>query len=199
MNLFHDHTIYNHTIFPASGYIEMVIAIIELLCLNGLTAHASISNITFTKPLLLSDGENLMCVYNSNKRNIKFFNKGNLLCVALPTNINYNFATELTMEQILTKLSLELSLDNYHTWLNENGCQRTKFNCISKLWLTHAPNEVIGEISPPLDVDKYFSHPALLDSIFQLAGFLVSAKDSVKKERSFPVKLTVLFGKQNLL
>ena len=56
--------------------------------------------------------------------------------------------------------------------LARRGYHGSQFQPVSQVWRSAAQDEVLATVQLPEDFERYYGHPALLDGVFQLVGFI---------------------------
>ncbi len=194
-----DHQVNNEIVFPASGYIEAMLAAAKQDKKNDVFC---LENIDFLQMLNLPDDDtrvSIQTIYDSKKRVIELFSEKNnsndwSLCAKATVGQNdYNnkqiIPIELFKQDALTKVCRE----ELYPQLSECGLDYGKcFQGIATLWLVQG--KALAEISlkdnNQIDNRKYLFHPALLDACLQvMCGTIINRSHKGGKATYIPVQI----------
>ncbi|MEM8832501.1 MAG: beta-ketoacyl synthase N-terminal-like domain-containing protein, partial [Cyanobacteria bacterium P01_G01_bin.19] len=174
-----DHCLGSEVVFPATGYLEIILAAIKEVKGN---LPLEISNFTIKQPLFLdSEITNIETIIDRDR--LQIFSKNSDL--VLHSEATLETAQKQSLEHIdleETKLGLEpvSNISNYYQKLSSQGLNYGKyFQGIKQLW--QGNNRALGyiEIAEEITGDRDLLHPALLDSCLQLIGAAIESDDGV--------------------
>jgi len=165
-----DHCLESQVVFPATGYLEIMLAAVENVCGNN---DFEITNFVIKQPLLLSEEiTNLQTVID--RTSIKIFSNNSILhseAVFKLSTVSFETIDLDDLVKVKSQLQSVAVIDNYYRKLSNQGLNYGKyFQGIKQLW--QGDNCALGyiEISSEITSSCDRLHPALLDSCLQLIG-----------------------------
>jgi len=172
-----DHKFLNQIIFPASGFVELILASAKQV----LTEPFLIENLIFKVPLRLSVDKPTFVQVTVDKQENNYSVAIHSLLNAENNTWQNHCLAELNVNSVLdnnfNKFQLseaEPMIDVYQHQALANTQYGKKFQSIQRLWLEE--NSGIAELKLDLNIEEYICHPALLDGCFQLLGIAVLNK-----------------------
>lgn len=185
------HRIYDTAIFPATAYIEMALGAVAMQD----AAPFLLSNLSLHEALILPDDEprtvQLVLGGGDDAADFRVLSlKGERSWTLHATGQVRAELTDRTpafdLGAARARCTAEVSAADYYQQLKDVGLDYgASFRGITQLWC--GADEVVGEIRLPepfaAEVDRYWLHPALFDSCFQLLGAALPV-DAAAAERS---------------
>ncbi|MBU0485484.1 MAG: polyketide synthase dehydratase domain-containing protein [Proteobacteria bacterium] len=193
-----DHRIYEATVFPATGYLEMALAAgVELLGTEGLR----LENFTIEQPLVLPELSGLMvqtvlCPVAEGGYTFSIHSEQTAgdwtLHAAGRIGPDQGALTSENLADLQARCGEELSVaEHYREFAGRGIAYGADFQGLHLLW--RGRQEALGQLKIPAGISAglaaYLLHPAIFDAGLQAAGILLPAGDA---EGYFPVGLSKL-------
>ena len=179
--LFNDYTIQGQTLFPGAGFVEMALAAAAAkLRRPGRIQQEDVElqDVSFLEPLDVEIGTALVCeVGNGGSMQFRPAQESRVVC---------------TVDQALAAKAVGLKDDlleaakarcveevdgiaDRYTALEEHGFHGPQFQTLVQVW--RGQGEFVARLRLPSreENDRYYIHPAVLDGLFQLVGFVDGA------------------------
>ena len=181
-----DHCLESQVVFPATGYIEIALAVDKELHKN---TTLKLENFVIQQPLLLgTEVTNIQTIVKSvgNEYKIEIYsNPGNSEQFNLHSKVdislnNPSSPRTLNIADLKSQLRRNPDITSYYQKLSQQGLNYgTNFQGIKQLW--QGKNRVLGYIEIPQAIIsyRYLLHPALLDSCLQLIGAVTESTTGV--------------------
>jgi 8-amino-7-oxononanoate synthase len=189
-----DHCIFNQSILPAAGYVEMALAAASEMLKQGLQPRSfCLEKFAIEQPLILSaDQFSTLQVVLTPQQNSEYAfqifslipGKENLQASTLHASGQILLGDEKPAPLDLAKLKiacpLERSIASYYQQLQEWGFHYgASFQAIQQLW--QGEGQAIGKIQLPeqlaTEAETYQLHPVLLDASFQILGAIFAGQN----------------------
>jgi myxalamid-type polyketide synthase MxaB len=191
-----DHQILNQTVFPAAGYIEMILAAAAERSLE----HLRIETFTIDQPLHLSDQQITLQVkftlqqdagYTAEIFSVSELNQSVNSTRHVTANLSIQtreIPIQINLEQLKTA---SINSKQYYQQLRAQGLNYGNcFQAIRQIWAD--AGQALGQIQLPeqCHTNLYQLHPVLLDACFQLVGAAVDALQPTINQQTFlPVSI----------
>ena len=180
MALFHDHTIQSRTLFPGAGFVEMALAAaaLKLRCQETARQGVVLRDVSFLEPLDLEVGTALLCKVDGGG-NIQFcpVKQTRVVC-----EVDQALAVEVSqVKDDLLSVAMARCVDEVtgvaerYKDLQERGFHGPQFQTLVQVW--RGKSEFVARLRLPghEENERYHVHPAVLDGMFQLGGFVDGA------------------------
>ena len=179
-----DHCLLSQTVFPATAYLEIILAAGAYIAPNS---NLQLTQFSIHQPLILSKSTQLQVAVSSQVKatyQVQIFSQSGkdefILHSEADLSINQNISdSHFDIAQLKSRLQpYPASIADYYQTLKEQGLNYgASFQGIKQIW--QGKNEALGYIQLPDDLieqaTNYQLHPALLDACLQLIGTIVSA------------------------
>lgn len=175
-----DHQIHGKSIFPAAGYIELVLANLDYWdCLEDHSAGIQFDNIKFFSPLTFTPGKDKAIETEisrvSDKVQFKVMTKG--------PNGNRDFHVEGNIKKILKANPVKMDIKKTISRCSNRLNQEVFYSLYRQVGVKYGPffqsthalywneTEILAELFlQKMAVDSFLFHPAYLDGAFQAVG-----------------------------
>nr|ATO58431.1 McyD [Phormidium sp. LP904e]QCQ67874.1 type I polyketide synthase [Phormidium sp. LP904c] len=182
-----EHEVFDRAIFPGSAFIEMALAATQ-------SQSITLTNIEFTKALLLTDRIDILQLIIEQK-SFKIYHQTDddwevlvtgEIAESKPTNLPIN-----SLEKIAATCPEEVEINSFYETYRKAGVNYgSNFQLISKL--QRGNNRAFAQIKLTdalrLEAKKYHFHPAMLDACFQAIAALLFKQQSLVTY--VPVRIT---------
>ena len=169
-------------------FVEMALAA-EMSHLGAKAKGAELHGVSFLEPFDLEVGTALVCEVSS-EDGITFrsaADESRVACTvgdagaaspAVPGGESLAVLKQRCTEEVtgIAERYADLALREFH------GPQ---FQTLSQVWKNSEKNELLASLRVPEDNERYHLHPALLDGVFQLAGFVDESSSSGSEMKAF--------------
>jgi acyl transferase domain-containing protein len=181
MTVYRDHSIQGQLLFPATGYVEMALAA-GARSMGGLAVE--LANVAFIEPCVLSTGTSLICQVNKSgsmefrgtgsndkaycRLEYRLFRDARALDGSAKTGLQW-FQEKCT-EEIP-------GVQTRYKQLEDQGFHGPQFQTLLQVWQSsendNGGQQLLARLRVPLASEGYYAtHPALLDGMLQLGGYM---------------------------
>ena len=184
MGLMKDHTIQGRCLFPGAGFVEMALAA-ELRHLGPRAKGAALHDITFMEPFDLEEGASLVCEVSSDDGLVfrPADDLSRVVCSVGSAGHASGSPSGESLAAVRERCAEEVSgvADRYAD-LEVREFHGPQFQTLVQVWRSASKDEMVAKLRVPQDGYRYHLHPAVLDGVFQLAGFVddVSSGNEMK-------------------
>ncbi len=178
-----DHKIEDRIIFPAAGYIEILLAIMARKQNTAIEPPIKITNLYLPASLPLKDKQNIQVIISDQSNHFRaeiFSHDGsNKICHA-SAQLHRAYTQDNTLDPISIQKHLQtyhekISAEDYYNQLSQTFLRyEPLFQGIREIWLDQGKTFAQIQLPEPLRSDhaKYYFHPVLLDSCLQASRLL---------------------------
>ncbi|MEC7001811.1 MAG: polyketide synthase dehydratase domain-containing protein, partial [Actinomycetota bacterium] len=183
MDLMQDHTIHGRTLFPGAGFVEMALAaqlqhVSKQAGAGGLGVE--LRDVVFLEPLDLMEGVKLTCnVVSGEGMEFHKTEDSAVVCtVGQASSLSSMTAAGPSNLAMLrqTCVTAVPGVKERYADLEHMGLHRRQFQTLAEVWRSESKEQLLARLQVPTSSQLYHVHPALLDGIIQLVGFVGSTE-----------------------
>ena len=181
MELFGDHTIEGRTMFPGAGFVEMALAAASSAGSPGAKrAGVELRGVSFLEPLDLEAGTALVCEVSGGGMEFRPAGEDRVVCAVAEVNVAaaLGLGDDGTLAAARARCTEEVEgLMERYAELAARGFHGLRFQTLAQVWRSSDGAELVARLALPdaEECSRYLVHPAVLDGVFQLVGFVPGA------------------------